>query len=91
MVGGLLLEEAVVETLEALAVTGFVLGHFVYGVVDGVEVELLGACCDAHLVLVGAGLCGHTLFKVGLGVPYMLAEEFGKLGGVLGFLVCVAL
>ena len=61
---GLLLEVAVVETLEALAVTGLVLGHLVDGVVDGVEVEFLGAACDAHLVLVGACLGGHALQKV---------------------------
>ncbi len=81
----------VVETLEALSVASLVLGHFMYGVVDGVEVEFLGALGDAHLVGVGTGFCSHALFEVGLGVPHYVAEEFGKLGCVLGFFKCIAL
>lgn len=48
--GLLLLEVAVVEALEALTVTSFVLSHFVNSVVDGVEVEFFSTFCDAHFV-----------------------------------------
>lgn len=74
----LLLEEAVVETLEALAVTSLVLGHFVYGIVDGVEVEFLGALGYTHLVGVGTCLGSHTGLEVLLGVPYALTEELSE-------------
>ena len=57
---------------------------------DGVEVEFLGAACDAHLVFVGTGLGEHTLVEVSLGIPYTFAEKFGKLGCMLGFLESVA-
>jgi len=30
------------QTLECFAVAGFVAGHFVYGVMNGVEIEFLG-------------------------------------------------
>ena len=63
----LFLEEAVVETLEALSVTGLVLGHFMNGVMDSVEVELFGTTCDAHLILVGTGLGSHAALEVLLG------------------------
>lgn len=71
--------------------TGLVLSHLVNGVVDGVEVGLLGVDGDAHLVGVGAGLCHHALLKVGLGVPYHVAEELGKLGSMLSLFPSVAL
>jgi len=54
-----LLEVAVEETLEAGAVTGFVLGHLVNRVVDCVIAEFLGALGD--LELGGAS----ALFRVG--------------------------
>ncbi len=93
LTGDLLLvgEETLVETLEALAVAGFILGHFMHGVVDGVVAELLGAAGDAHLVFIGTGLGSHALLEVGLGVPHTFAEELGKLGGVLSLLEGVAL
>ena len=68
-----------------------VAGHLVNGVVDSVEVELLGTLGDAGLVLAGTGLSVHTLLQVGLGVPNHVAEEFGKLAGVLGLFPSVAL
>ena len=45
-----LLEVAVEEAFEALAVTRLVLSHFVYCIVDCVKIELLGTLCDAVLV-----------------------------------------
>ena len=74
----LLAEVAVEESFEAAAVACFVLCHFVYGVVDGVEVELLCAGCDAHLVGACSGLGVHALFEVGLCVPNDVAEELGE-------------
>ena len=37
----LLAEVALQQAFESLAVSGFVAGHFMHGVVDGVEVQLL--------------------------------------------------
>ena len=71
--------------------TGFVLGHLVDGVVDGVVAEFLGADGDGELALAGAAFCLHALLDVGLGVPDDLAEEFGDAGGVVGLLEGIAL
>ena len=87
----LIAEITVEESLETAAVTGFVLGHFVNGVVDCIEVGSLGVLGDAHLVGVGTGLGVHTLLEVGLGVPNDVTEELGELCGVLGFFPSVAL
>ena len=87
----LVAEVAGVEAGEAAAVASLVLGHFVNGVVDGVEVSLLGVGGDAHLVGVGAGFSHHALVEVGLGVPHAVTEELGELGGVLGLFPSVAL
>ena len=89
--GLLVAEVALEESFEAAAVTGLVAGHFVHGVVDGVEVQLLGALGDAGLVLTGAALGVHTLLEVGLRVPYHIAEQFGELRSVLGLFPGIAL
>ena len=86
-----LLEEAVVQAGEALAVASLVTGHLMNGVVDGVQVLGLGQLGDAELVLAGASLGGHTLLEVGLGVPNYLAQQLGKFGGMLGLFKGVAL
>ena len=86
----LLTEVAAEEAFKAAAVTGFVLSHFMNGVMDSVEVELLGTGCDTHLVGTCAGLGVHALFEIGLGVPHHVAEKFGKLGCVVGLLESVA-
>ena len=70
---------------------GFILGHFVDGVVDGVVAELLGAGGDGELAFAGAGFGFVALLEVRLGVPDDLAEEFGDAGGVVGLLEGVAL
>ncbi len=90
-VGILLLEVSVVEALEAGAVAGFILAHFVNCVVDGVEVLLLCEGCDSLLVLACALLGEHSLLNVGLGVPYALAEELSELCCVLSLFPCVSL
>ena len=69
----------------------FILCHFVNGVVDSIEIELLSAAGNAHLVFVGTGFSRHTLFEVGLGVPNAVAEKFGKLGSVFSFFPSIAL
>ena len=89
--GKLLAEVAGEETVEAGAVTGFVLGHLVNGVVDGVVAELLGPCGDGELAFAGTGLGLVTLLKVGLGVPDNVSEKLGELGGVLSLLEGVPL
>ena len=67
--GFILLEVALQQTLEGAAVTGFVAGHLVHGVVDGVQVQLLGLLGQVHLA--GAGTA--------LGVNAHLSCEGGKL------------
>lgn len=46
----LLTEVAAEEAFKAAAVTGFILSHFMNGVMDSIKVELLGTGSDAHLV-----------------------------------------
>ena len=46
---GLFLEIAVVQTFETFTVTGFVLSHFVNGVMDSVEVQCFGTSSSANL------------------------------------------
>ena len=70
----LFLEITVEKTLETLSVAGFILGHFVNGVVDGVPVHLFGALGDAHFVCTSAAFGHHSLFQVGLGIPDHLTE-----------------
>ena len=75
----LLLEVAVVETLEAATVASLILCHLVNCVVDSIVVVLLCKCCDAHLVCTSAALSVHTLLEVGLCIPYAVAQELSKL------------
>ena len=56
----ILLEVAVQQALERAAVSCFVPGHFVNGVVDGVEVVLLGALGEVKLALGGAEFAVDT-------------------------------
>ena len=58
---------------------------------DSVQIQFLGALGDAHLVSVGAGLSLHTLLKVGLRIPYHIAQQLGELGGMFGLLERIAL
>ena len=63
----LLAEVAVQQTLEGLAVAGFVAGHFMDGVVDGVEVQLLGLLGQIHLAGTGTALGVNAHLQVLLG------------------------
>ena len=73
------------QALEGLAVTGLVPGHLMHGVVDGVQVQLLGLLGQLELAGGGAvlGVNAHLQVLLG-GVGYDLAQQLGKLGGVLG-------
>ena len=84
----LLAEVALEQSGEGTAVTGLVAGHLVDGVMDGVQVELLGQLGQLGLAGGGAvlGLDAHLEVLLG-GVGHDLAEELGELGGVLGLLV----
>ena len=70
---------------------GFVPGHLVDGVVDGVIAELLRAGGDGELAFAGAGLGFVALLEVRLGVPDDFAEEFGDAGGMVRFLEGITL
>ncbi len=74
----LLAEIAFVKTEETGTVAGFVLGHFVDGVVDGVIAQLLGLGGDGEFTFAGACLGLIALLEVGLGVPNHLTEQFGE-------------
>ena len=86
-----LLEVALQEAFEAASMACFVLSHFVTGVVDGVKSFCLCAFCNFHLAVACSAFCFGTLLKVGLGVPYALAEEFGEAAGVVSLLKGIAL
>ena len=71
---------------------GLVLRHLMDGVVDGVEVQLLGLLGQIHLAGAGTALGVNAHLQVLLGaVGQDLAQQLGKLGGMLGLLKCVAL
>ena len=59
-----------------------VLGHLVYCIVDCVQVQLLGALCNAVLVAVGLTLGVHALLDVCLCVPNDVTQKLGELGCV---------
>ena len=83
----LLAEVALQQACESTAVTGLIAGHLVDGVMDGVQVELLGELGQVGLAGGGAVLGLNTHLEVLLGgVGDDLAEELGELGGVLGLL-----
>ena len=71
---------------------GFVLGHLVNGVVDGIVAEFLGALGDLKLggtsTLFGIGAKLEILLR---GVGHDLAEKLGKFGGVFSLFEGVAL
>ena len=85
---GLFAEVAIEQALEGSAVTGFVLRHFVNGVVDGVEVGGLGLLRQIELAGAGSVFGGDAELEVGLGGRcHDLAEHFRELGGVLRLFV----
>ena len=88
MQGFLLAEVALEQTLKGLAVAGLVAGHLVHGVMDRVEIVLLGQLCELELAVGRAVLGIDAHLEVLLrAVGDDLAEELGELRGVLGFLV----
>ena len=87
----LLAEVALQQTSEAGTMTGLVLGHFVYGVVDGIETGSLGVLGNTELILASTSLGSSTLLKIGLGVPYNLAQQLSETRGVVGLLEGIAL
>src|SRR5699024_8176774 len=71
---------------------GLVLSHLVNGVMDSVQVQLLGQSSQLHLAVAGAVLSVHTHLQVGLGgIGQNLAQQLGELGSMLGLLEGVAL
>ena len=67
--------------------TGFVACHFMHGVMDGVQAQLLGFLGQVGLALGGAVLGIHADAQVFLRAGGDdLAQQFRELGGVLGFL-----
>ena len=69
-------------------VAGLVPGHLVDGVMDGVQVLLLGHLGQGDLAGGSAvlGLDAHLQVLLG-GVGDHLAQQLGELGGVLGLLI----
>jgi hypothetical protein len=80
------------KPLEAGAVAGFVAGHFVDGVVNGVQALFFGAFGNVGLARARAVFRFDTQFQVLFGAGGNdFAQKFGKLGGVFGFLKGIAL
>lgn len=80
-----LAEVALQQALEGLAVSRFVAGHLVHGVVDGVQVVLLGQLGQLELAQGGAVLSLDPHLQVLLGgVGHHVAQQLRELGGVLG-------
>ena len=82
---GFLAEITLEQVVEALAVTGLVLAHLMHGVMDGVQVELLGQ--RGQLLLAGGraplGLSAQLKVLLGRG-GHNLTQQLGELGGMLG-------
>lgn len=84
----LFLEVSVVHTLESSAVTGFVLRHLVYSVVDSVVTQLLSALSQLEFALASAVLCHVSQLKVLSGrVGNYLAQQLCELSRVLSLFV----
>ena len=83
----LLAEVSLEKSGEGFAVAGFIAGHLVHGVVDRVEIVLLGELCQLRLAGGRAVLGLNAHFEILLrGVGHHIAEKLGKLRGVLRFL-----
>jgi len=76
----LLVEVALQQAFESLAVAGFIAGHFMHGVVDGVEVQLLGELGQLGLAC-GCAVFGFDAhFEVLLGgVGHDFAQQLSEL------------
>jgi hypothetical protein len=85
-------EIPVIETLEAAAVAGFVLAHLMYRVMDGIQIELLGQCCQLFLAGAGTmlGIYAHLQILLGA-VREDFAQKLCELGSMLCFFPGVAL
>ena len=76
----LLAEVAIEQSGESLAMASLVAGHFMHGVMDGVEVQLLGELGKLGLAGGGAVFGFNAHFEVLLGgVGHDFAEEFCEL------------
>ena len=72
------------EALETTAMPGLILAHLMDGIVNSIEIELLGKGSKLFFTRAGAMLRSGAHLNVLLGVsPDNLAEQFGKLGGML--------
>ena len=87
-----LTEISLEQTCEGLTVAGFVSCHLMYGVVNGIEVQLLCESGKLGLTLGRAALSLYTHGKVALGgIGNALAEHFCELSCVLSLLKCCLL
>src|SRR5699024_9291398 len=84
----LLAEVALQQAGESLAVAGLIAGHLMDGVMDSIEVQLLGLLGQVGLALGSAvlGLYAHLQVLLG-GVGDHLAQQLGELGGMLGLFI----
>ena len=67
-VNNLLPEIPLQQPRKGLAVTGFITGHFMYCIMDGIEVQSLGTLCQISLASSSAILGFHTHTKEVLGI-----------------------
>ena len=79
----LVVEVTLQETGKCTAVSCLVLCHFVYRVVDGIQVQLLCLCCQSLLACAGTVFSGNTHFQILLGgVGNNFAQHLCKLCSV---------
>ena len=76
----LLVEVALQQAFESLAMAGFVAGHFMHSVMDSIQVQLLGQLRQLELAGGRAVLGVHAHFQVLLGRSGQhLAQQLGEL------------
>ena len=68
--------------------TSFVLRHLMDGIVNGVIAQFFRPAGQGHLAFGGAAFGFHTHAQVGFGrIGHNFTQQFGKLGGMFGFLI----
>ena len=60
----LLFEVSVKKSLKCTAVTSFVLSHFMYCIVNSIQIKFLSLCRKLFLTFACTVFCHHSQFKI---------------------------
>ena len=71
--------------------TGLVLSHLVYGVVDSVETSSLSVLGNTELILASTSLSSSTLLQIGLGIPNTLTQQLSETRSMICLLKSITL